>query len=294
MPDVVGVRFKRAGRVYYFDPAGLDLSIDEIVVVESARGTELGRVVIGPKQVLESEIKEPLRPVLRKATPEDLKQRDVFKSKEQDALARCEKKIAQHQLPMKLVGAEYNFDGSRLTFYFTADGRVDFRELVKDLGSTFRTRIELRQIGVRDEAKLLGGVGRCGRTVCCASFLGEFAPVSIRMAKDQDLPLNPMKISGLCGRLLCCLNYENEVYCEAKQRLPKCGEEVITPSGPGKIVGINILKETVSVELDSKSTVELPTTHIQRKERPHKAALVCGCETEDAMQAADLGEPQDS
>lgn len=278
MPDVVGVRFKRAGRVYYFDPADLDLAIGEIVVVESARGVELGRIVIAPRQVVDSEIKEPLRPVLRKATPEDLRMRDLFRAKEQDALAKCEKKIAQHQLPMKLVGAEYNFDGSRLTFYFTADGRVDFRELVKDLGSTFRTRIELRQIGVRDEAKLLGGVGRCGRMLCCTSFLGEFAPVSIRMAKDQDLPLNPMKISGLCGRLLCCLNYENDTYCEAKQRLPKCGEDVITPMGVGKIVGVNVLKETVSVELESKSTVELPTDQIQRKCHPCRTAMAANSE----------------
>ncbi|MCL5958778.1 MAG: stage 0 sporulation family protein [Chloroflexi bacterium] len=268
MPDVVGIRFKRAGKVYYFDPAGLDLVPSETVVVESARGAEIGHVVFSSKQVLESEVQEPLRPVLRKSTPEDIKQWDTFKGKEQDALSRCEKKIAQHQLPMKLVGAEYNFDGSRLTFYFTADGRVDFRELVKELGAMFRTRIELRQIGVRDEAKFIGGLGRCGRGLCCASFLDEFAPVSIRMAKDQDLPLNPMKISGVCGRLLCCLTYENEAYCCAKQRLPRAGERVMTPTGPGKVVGVNVLKDTVSVELESKTTIELSPSQIQRSE-PH-------------------------
>lgn len=266
MPDIVGVRFKRAGRIYYFDPAGLDLQVDDAVVVETARGSEIGTVVIAPKQVLESEIEDPLRPVLRKATPDDLHQLRSFRNKEPEALRKCAEKIAQHGLPIKLVGAEYNFDGSRLTFYFTADGRVDFRELVKDLGATFRTRIELRQIGVRDEAKLRGGFGRCGRVLCCASFLDEFSPVSIRMAKDQDLPLNPMKISGICGRLLCCLSYENETYCCAKQRLPRVGEEVLTSFGLGKVAGVNVIKDTVLIELESKSTVEVPAAQVRRKQ----------------------------
>ncbi len=264
MPEIVGVRFKRAGRIYYFDPTGLDLEIDEKVVVETARGSEIGFVAIAPKQVVDSEIQEPLRPVTRKATPEDIRQMEVFKSKEAEALRKCGEKVAEHGLPMKLVGAEYNFDGSRLTFYFTADGRVDFRDLVKDLGATFRTRIELRQIGVRDEAKIRGGLGPCGRHLCCASFLGEFSPVSIRMAKDQDLPLNPMKISGVCGRLLCCLSYENETYCTAKLRMPRTGEEVLTPHGHGKVVGTNIIKDAVLVELESKSTVEVPACEIKR------------------------------
>ncbi len=270
MPEIVGVRFKRAGRIYYFDPAGFDLSVDDRVVVETARGSEIGIVAIAPKQVLDTEIQEPLRPVLRKATQEDLHHMESFKSKEQDALQKCAEKISQHGLPMKLVGAEYNFDGSRLTFYFTADGRVDFRELVKDLGSTFRTRIELRQIGVRDEAKLRGGLGRCGRALCCSSFLGEFSPVSIRMAKDQELPLNPMKISGICGRLLCCLSYENETYCCAKQQLPRTGEEVTTAHGPGKVVGVNVIKDTVLIELESKSTVEVPACQVRRKEQSER------------------------
>lgn len=192
-------------------------------------------------------------------------QMESFKNKEDDALRKCGEKVSQHGLPMKLVSAEYNFDGSRLTFYFTADGRVDFRELVKDLGSTFRTRIELRQIGVRDEAKILGGLGRCGRALCCSSFLGEFSPVSIRMAKDQELPLNPMKISGICGRLLCCLSYENDTYSAAKQRLPRNGEEVLTSHGTGKVVGVNVVKDTVLIELESRSTVEIPADQIRRK-----------------------------
>ncbi|MBI2953170.1 MAG: stage 0 sporulation family protein [Chloroflexi bacterium] len=271
MPEIVGVRFKRAGKIYYFSPGGLDLEVEERVVVETARGSEIGYVVIAPKQILDSEIQEPLRPVLRKASPEELHQMDVFKGKERDALRKCGEKIAHHGLPMKLVGAEYNFDGSRLTFYFTADGRVDFRELVKDLGATFRTRIELRQIGVRDEAKMLGGLGRCGRALCCSSFLGDFSPVSIKMAKDQDLPLNPMKISGICGRLLCCLSYENETYCAGRQHLPHTGEQVSTPHGPGKVVGVNVIKDSISVRLESESTVEVPACQVKRtgpEERP--------------------------
>lgn len=269
MPEVVGIRFKRAGRIYYFDPGQLELDTNELVVVETARGTEVGRVVIGRRQVIESEIAEPLKPVIRRADAEDLRKMASFKCREQDALRKCRDKIAQHKLPMKLVGAEYNFDGSRLTFFFTADGRVDFRELVKDLAATFRTRIELRQIGVRDEAKFLGGLGRCGRGLCCSVFLGEFEPVSIKMAKDQDLPLNPMKISGLCGRLLCCLSYENEYYCACKQRLPRLGEQVETSKGPGMVAAVNVLKETVTVELQSGARIEVSAGDIRcRDEQP--------------------------
>ena len=257
MPEIVGVRFKRAGKVYYFDPGDLDLNVNDLVVVETARGAEIGRIVIGRRQVLESELAEPLKPVVRRAEPEDLRKMAVFKSKEQEAFRKCREKIAQHGLPMKLVGAEYNFDGTRLTFFFTAEGRVDFRELVKDLAATFRTRIELRQIGVRDEAKFLGGIGRCGRALCCTAFLDEFEPVSIKMAKDQDLPLNPLKISGLCGRLLCCLSYENDYYCACKQNMPKAGEEVETTKGRGRVVGVNVIKETVTIEIESGATVEV-------------------------------------
>lgn len=272
MPEVVGIRFKRAGRIYFFDPGALDLAVDELVIVETARGTEIGRVAIGRRQVVENEITEPLKPVVRRAESEDLRKMSAFKAKEQDALRKCREKVAHHGLPMKLVGAEYNFDGSRLTFFFTADGRVDFRELVKDLAATFRTRIELRQIGVRDEAKYLGGLGRCGRALCCTAFLGEFEPVSIKMAKDQDLPLNPMKISGLCGRLLCCLSYENEHYCDCKQRMPKLGEEVDTPKGSGFVVAINVLKESVTVELQSGATIESSVSELTCRHRQSELA----------------------
>lgn len=262
--DVVGVRFKRAGRIYYFDPAGLDLEIDDRVIVETARGMEIGRVVIAPKQVLESSIAEPLKPVIRKAEPRDLNSQDSYRAREEDALSKCTAKVVQHGLPMKLISAEYSFDGSRLTFYFTSDGRVDFRELLRDLAATFRTRIELRQIGVRDEAKLLGGLGRCGRELCCSAFLSDFASVSIKMAKEQDLPLNPMKISGNCGRLLCCLSHENDFYCEAKQKLPRTGEIVQTSLGPGRVVGANVVKDSLSVQLESDAIVEIPLSEIEQ------------------------------
>lgn len=265
MPRVVGVRFRRAGRVYFFDPGELELNPGDHVVVETTRGLELGRVVIAPDQVVESELPEAPRPVVRKAEPPDVRQSSHFKSREQDAFRKCRERIARHGLPMKLVAADYNFDGSRLTFLFTSDSRVDFRELVRDLASTFRTRIELRQIGVRDEAKCLGGLGRCGRALCCASFISEFSPVSIKMAKDQDLPLNPTKISGICGRLMCCLAYENECYCAAKRTLPRVNEIVGTNMGSARVVATNTVKETVTVELDSRSVAVFPVAEIRRE-----------------------------
>lgn len=266
MPEVVGVRFKRAGKVYYFDPVGLSLNCDDMVIVETSRGVEAGRVVIGPKQVLESELNEPLKPVLRRAEPQDLKQMQAYRDREQAAFQKCQQRIAAHGLPMKLVGAEYNFDGSRLTFYFTAEGRVDFRELVKDLASTFRTRIELRQIGVRDQAKMLGGLGRCGRALCCAAFLSDFNSVSIKMAKEQDLPLNPMKISGLCGRLLCCLGFENEYYCAQKRELPQVGELVDTAHGEALVTGTSVLAGTVTLRLTDGSVLQVPAAEVRRRE----------------------------
>jgi len=207
MPNIVGLRFKRAGRIYYFDPLDFELSVGDWVVVKTARGTEAGRVVIAPKQVVEEELSVPLKPIVRKIEEEELHKMESFKAKEAEALEVCATKIQKHNLPMKLTGAEFNFDGTKLTFYFTSEGRVDFRELVRDLASHFKTRIELRQIGVRDEAKMMGCLGRCGLPLCCASFLGELGNVSIKMAKEQDLPLNPMKISGICGRLMCCLAF---------------------------------------------------------------------------------------
>ncbi|HHV61296.1 MAG TPA: stage 0 sporulation family protein [Firmicutes bacterium] len=236
MYEVVGVRFKKAGKIYYFEPGEIDITVGDRVIVETARGIEYGEVVIGRKQVSEEDIVSPLKKVLRKATAEDEAQVEENKRKERRAFDICLQKIASHELPMKLIDVEYSFDNSKITFYFTADGRVDFRELVKDLASVFRTRIELRQIGVRDEAKMLGGLGPCGRPLCCATFLGDFEPVSIRMAKDQNLSLNPSKISGICGRLMCCLKYESDSYKRVKEpQQDKTSQEPFPePSGEGE------------------------------------------------------------
>ncbi len=263
MAGVVGIRFKRAGKIYYFDPAGIELNVGDWVVVETGRGLELGRVVIAPKQVLSSEITEPLKPVLRKASEEDLRQKEEFRAKEKEALKQCQEMISRLNLPMKLLAAEYNLDGTRITFFFSAEGRVDFRELLKELTAALRSRIELRQVGPRDEAKLYGGIGRCGRLLCCTTYLSEFSPVSVRMAKDQDLPLNPMKISGVCGRLLCCLSHECEQYRTMKQQLPPIGQTVTTPMGVATVIGGNPLKETVVVQLESQATVELPVRDVK-------------------------------
>ncbi|MDY6906625.1 MAG: stage 0 sporulation family protein [Chloroflexota bacterium] len=262
MPDVVGVRFKRAGKIYYFDPAGIELVCDDLVVVETGRGPEVGRVVIAPTQVLASDTAEPLKPVLRKAEEEDLAQQEELKAKGREAMAKCHEMIARYNLPMKLLAAEYNLDCTRLTFSFSAEGRVDFRELLKELTAYFKTRIELRQVGPRDEAKLLGGIGRCGRPLCCTTYLSEFNPVSIKMAKEQDLPLNPMKISGTCGRLACCLSHESELYRTMKERLPATGKQVVTPTGPAIVVGGNALKETVMVRTESGVVLEVPLSEL--------------------------------
>jgi cell fate regulator YaaT (PSP1 superfamily) len=258
MPKVVGIRFKKACKIYYFDPGDLDLEQDDYVIVETSRGQEAGYVAIEPKEVPEEEIVGHLKKVIRVATTEDLLTRQRYKMQEDAALERCQEKVAQYNLPMKVVGAEYSFDGSSLVFFFTADKRVDFRELVRDLARTFRTRIELRQIGVRDEAKLIGGVGPCGRQLCCITHLTDFKPVSIRMAKQQDLPLSPMEISGLCGRLLCCLTYENEYYKEAKRQMPRVGKMIDTDYGRGRVLGVNVVKQTVQVGLNNEMTVEIP------------------------------------
>jgi len=268
MADIVGVRFKRAGRIYYFDPSGIELEVNDYVVVKTVHGLELGQVVIAPRQVLASELTEPLKPVVRKAEPEDIERAQELEDKEREALAECAKLIAKLNLPMKLISAEYNLDGNHLAFFFSADERVDFRELVRELTSRFKIRVELRQVGPRDGAKLIGGFGRCGRPLCCMSFLGEFAPVSIRMAKEQNLPLNPMKISGACGRLLCCLVYENEQYRNMKEKMPKEGQQVSTPMGVASVVGSNPLKETVLVELETKATVELPLSEVTIEGKP--------------------------
>ena len=262
MAEIVGVRFTRTGKIYYFAPAGIDLEANDHVVVETTRGLELGQVVIAPKQVLASDVNKPLKPIVRKAEPEDIERAQEFEAKEREALVECSKLIAKLQLPMKLLSAEYNLDGSRLTFHFSAAERVDFRELVRELAGHLKVRVEMRQTRPRDEAKLIGGCGRCGRPLCCTSFLSEFAPVSIRMAKEQGLPLNPMKISGCCGRLMCCLVYENEQYHIMREKLPKEGQQVSTPMGIAKVVGSNPLKETVLVELENEVTAELPLSEI--------------------------------
>ena len=262
MAEIVGIRFKRAGRVYYFDPAGIELEANDWVVVKTTRGLELGYVVISPKQVLDSEVPGPLKPVVRKADPEDIKRAQEFEIMSREALAKCGEMIAKLRLPMKLLSAEYDLSGKRLTIFFSAEERVDFRELVKELTSHFKVRVELRQVGPRDETKLIGGFGRCGRPLCCISFLSDFNPVSIKMAKEQELPLNPMKISGICGRLMCCLGYESELYHAMRERMVKAGQQVVTSMGGAKVVGCNPLKETVLVEVESGATVELPLGEI--------------------------------
>ncbi|MBM6820334.1 MULTISPECIES: PSP1 domain-containing protein [Clostridia] len=249
MIKVVGVRFKKAGKIYYFDPADMDIQKDTYVVVETARGIEFGECVIGIKEISEDDIVAPLKSVLRIATEEDINKHFKNKDKEKDAFDICLKKIQEHGLTMKLIDVEYTFDNNKVIFYFTADGRVDFRELVKDLATIFKTRIELRQIGVRDEAKMLGGLGPCGRTLCCSTFLGDFASVSIKMAKEQNLSLNPTKISGICGRLMCCLNYEQSTYEDIRKRMPKVGSIVKTNEGTGEVFSNNIVKESVKVKL---------------------------------------------
>jgi cell fate regulator YaaT (PSP1 superfamily) len=264
----VGVRFKRAGRIYYFDPAGLELDINDWIVVETTRGLEVARVVIAPKQVLANEVETPLKPVIRKAEKKEVQHSEETEAKEKEALVECAKIVTRIGLPMKLLSAEYSMDGGHITFFFSSAERVDFRELVRELAGRFKVRVELRQVGARDEAKICGGYGRCGRQLCCASFLSEFVPISIKMAKEQDLPLNPMKISGVCGRLLCCLAYEHDFYHDMKGKMPRDGQTVTTPMGFARVVGSNPLKETVVVELETQVTVELPVTDVKVVNRP--------------------------
>ncbi|MBR4907029.1 MAG: stage 0 sporulation family protein [Clostridia bacterium] len=272
MVKVIGVKFKTSGRVYYFDPLDLQVHADDGVIVETARGMEYGEVQGEPKEVDESEIVAPLKPVVRIATDEDKRLRAQYAAKESEAYEICLEKIAAHELDMKLVDVEYTFNGSKVVFYFTADERVDFRELVKDLAYALKTRIELRQIGVRDEAKMLGGLGPCGRLVCCKSFLDDFRPVSIKMAKEQNLSLSPTKISGLCGRLMCCLQYEQSAYEAARSKMPKPGKEVNTVDGVGVVVENNAITERTKVRLTmedgSIDIREYPYTHLSLPGEP--------------------------
>lgn len=258
MLTVIGVRFRTAGKIYYFDPAGRDIKTGDHVIVETARGIEYGYVVLGNREVEEGKVVPPLKPVIRMATDEDRAVETRNKEKEKEAFKTCQEKIRKHKLDMKLIDAEYTFDNNKVLFYFTADGRIDFRELVKDLAAIFKTRIELRQIGVRDETKILGGMGICGRPLCCHTYLSEFAPVSIKMAKEQNLSLNPTKISGVCGRLMCCLKNEQETYEYLNRKLPNMGDTVTTPEGiKGEVQSVNVLRQQVKVIVDINDEKEI-------------------------------------
>ncbi|CAH2215179.1 PSP1 domain-containing protein [Tepidibacter aestuarii] len=250
MIKVVGIRFKKAGKIYYFNPLEFDVKKDMNVIVETARGLEYGNIIVGPKEVSEEEIVAPLKPIVRIATEEDTNIYNENQQKAKTAFDICIEKIKEYELDMYLIDSEYTFDRNKLIFYFTAEGRVDFRDLVKGLAAIFKTRIELRQIGVRDEAKTIGGLGPCGKPLCCSTWLGDFQPVSIKMAKDQDLSLNPSKISGICGRLFCCLKYEHNTYSDILDKMPSVGTLVMTPDGKGKITDTNTLAEKVKVEID--------------------------------------------
>lgn len=261
MAEVIGVRFKEVGKIYYFDPMGEKLNIGDMVIVETARGIECGQVATANKEVDDDSIIHPLKPLIRIANENDLKHVEENKKRQDEAFKICQKKIAEHKLKMNLVDVEYTFDNNKILFYFTADGRVDFRALVKDLAAVFRTRIELRQIGVRDEAKMLGGLGICGRPFCCHSFLGDFQPVSIKMAKEQGLSLSPVKISGTCGRLMCCLKYEQPAYTDLLKHTPKVGAIVKTPDGKGIVVENNLIAGTLKVKLDSAPKDTAPASY---------------------------------
>ena len=274
MITIIGVRFRNVGKVYYFSPRELDICVGDHVIVETARGVEYGFVVLGPKEVDDSKVIQPLKEVIRIATPKDDAREENNRKKEKEAFEICQKKIRAHNLEMKLIDAEYTFDNNKMLFYFTADGRIDFRELVKDLAAVFKTRIELRQIGVRDETKILGGIGICGRPLCCHTYLSEFAPVSIKMAKEQNLSLNPTKISGVCGRLMCCLKNEEETYEYLNRKLPGVGDIVTLPDGmKGEVSGVNVLRQLVKVLVDvndEKEMREYPVEELKFKPKHKK------------------------
>lgn len=266
MPIVCGVKFREVGKIYFFSPGDeADLQEGDYVIVETSRDTELGQVVMAPREVAESEVVGELKPVLRRATPLELVEAEKFRQREEEALQTCREEVKKANLPMKIVSAEYSFDGSRLTFFFTSEQRVDFRDLVRNLAHLFKARIELRQIGVRDEARLMGGLGKCGRLLCCATWLTDFIPVSIRMAKEQNLPLSPMEISGLCGRLLCCLAYEQDYYHAVRGVFPKVGKTIDSPLGTAKVVKVSVLQETVTLLLADGSTMELTADQLAGK-----------------------------
>ena len=275
MTKVIGVRFRQAGKIYFFSPGKLQIKKGDKVIVETARGVEFGSVVSGIREIPDEEVMQPLKPVIRVATEEDKRNEEINREREEEAFKVCQEKIRKHELDMKLISAEYTFDNNKILFYFTADGRIDFRELVKDLAAVFRTRIELRQIGVRDETKIRGGIGVCGRALCCHTYLSEFAPVSIKMAKEQNLSLNPTKISGVCGRLMCCLTNEEETYEELNSRLPEIGDIVTTAEGlKGEVQSVSVLRQLVKVVVnldnDEKEIREYKAKELRFKPRRRK------------------------
>lgn len=277
MTRVIGVRFRNVGKIYYFSPKNLEIHAGDHVIVETARGVEYGNVVLPPRDVEDEKVIQPLKEVIRIANPQDDKKEEINRKKEKEAFQVCLKKIREHGLEMKLIDVEYTFDNNKILFYFTADGRIDFRELVKDLAAIFKTRIELRQIGVRDETKILGGIGICGRPLCCHTYLSEFVPVSIKMAKEQNLSLNPIKISGVCGRLMCCLKNEEETYEELNRKLPNTGDRVTTPEGlKGEVQSVNVLRQLVKVIVDvedEKEIREYQASELKFKTRQKKEKL---------------------
>lgn len=307
MVEIVGVGFTNGGKSYYFDPLGESYDSGELVIVETARGIELGHIFIKNMEVEESELKAPLKPIIRRCTPEDLKNYKENQAKKPEAIRVCKEKIKKHKLQMKLIDAEYTINGSKLIFYFSSDGRVDFRELVKDLASYFHTRIELRQIGVRDEARIMGGIGICGRQFCCNQWLHDFEPVSIKMAKQQNISLNPAKISGSCGRLMCCLNYENDTYKELSKGMPNDGDKIMTPDGIAKVENIDIFsgkimarpivkdketgEETISPEMNIYFKKEVKK--IERKKRKHQKDEYEGLSEEERIELEDLKKAED-
>lgn len=284
MIRVIGVRFRNVGKIYYFSPKDLEIKVGDHVIVETARGVEYGNVVLAPREVMEEKVVQPLKDVIRIANSQDDKKEEANRKKEKEAYKICQKKIRDHGLEMKLIDVEYTFDNNKILFYFTADGRIDFRELVKDLAAVFKTRIELRQIGVRDETKILGGIGICGRELCCHTYLSEFAPVSIKMAKEQNLSLNPSKISGVCGRLMCCLKNEQETYEELNRKLPNTGDKVTTSEGlKGEVQSVNVLRQLVKVVVDvndEKEVREYPVSELKFKSRQKKVKV-----TDEEMKA---------
>lgn len=289
MKKIIGVRFKKPGKIYFFDPGNLEINKNDNVIVETTMGEEIGIVIVPKREIQEEKMATPLKKVIRVANKNDLDSLEKYKKKEPEALRICKEKIKKYKLDMNLIDVEYKFDGSKILFYFTADGRIDFRELVKDLASIFKTRIELRQIGVRDEAKTIGGLGPCGRKLCCSSWLGDFQPVSIKMAKDQSLSLNPTKISGICGRLFCCLKYEHDVYAEAIDAMPVVGALVKVDEAKGKVIEVNPLLEQVRIEFNDKTIKVCHKDEVKVLHEPKKCGG-CGSLRDEGLDEATLRE----